>query len=81
MTFGGASLVKNNTSYQLQATNLLKTIREQYNKNADEPWTSTLKYYQYFVRRFFVDPEFDFGGDNGRGLLVFHSMGMGIECI
>lgn len=77
MTFGGASLVKNNTSYQLQATNLLKTIREQFDKNTDQPWTSTLKYYQYFVRRFFVDPEFNLGGDNGRGLLVSHVMGLG----
>ena len=29
------------------------------------------------MRRFFVDPEFNLGGDNGRGLLVYHKMGSG----
>lgn len=73
---------RNNTSYNIQIFNSLKKINEEYNKNNDS-YAAFLKYYQYFVRRFMSDPEF--GIDNkklphlsfSRGLLIYHSMGMG----
>ena len=65
--------VKNSTSYQLQAITKLEKIHEKFESESE----GLLKFYQFFVRSFFLDPEFDLGGANGRGLLVYHSMGMG----
>lgn len=73
------SLQKNNTSYQIQAINILKTVHDHYleDRNFDAPWSGMLKYHQYIVRRIMTDPEFNLGGENGRGLLIYHQMGMG----
>ena len=73
---------RNNTSYSIQIYNSLKIVLEEYNKKND-PYSSFLQYYQYFIRRFMCDPEFGIDShilpqlSYSRGLLIYHSMGMG----
>ena len=46
--------------------------------DSDRAWARLLKYYQYLVRAVMTDPEYGIGADgNARGLLVYHTMGMG----
>lgn len=78
----------NNTSFPVQVTALLK---ETYNKylrtrehcgdnpaNEEAQMACILKYYQFLVRALMTNPEFGSGVNrNGRGLLVYHKMGLG----
>ena len=77
-------LDKNNTSYPVQVSARLRDLYEKYTKVlADEKdpghlEAAGLKYYQYLVREVMTNPEYGLGErGNGRGLLVYHSMGMG----
>ena len=72
-------LSRNNTSYPSKVyaklTNLYNIYR---NSNEEKGWTKALKYYQYLVKTIMSDPEYGLGEDgNARGLLIYHTMGMG----
>lgn len=73
-------LNRNNTSYSIEIHNILNTVYKEYLEKKDKSsdiYANFLKFYQYFVRQFMTNPEFDIGGQNGRGLLIYHTMGMG----
>jgi hypothetical protein len=71
---------RNNTSYPMRVTARLRALYAEYERRlaAGDPVASILKYYQFLVRAVMSDPEFGIGADgNARGLLVYHTMGMG----
>jgi hypothetical protein len=77
-------LKRNDTSFPAKATAKLRELYGLYQAaRADAAagghrWATSLKYYQYLVRTVMSDPEFGIGADgNARGLLVYHTMGMG----
>ena len=81
-TYDGA-LMRNNTSFPSKLTVKLQTLYEKYTEAKHAPanssgWANILKYYQYMVRTVISDPEYGIGVDhNARGVLVYHTMGMG----
>ena len=75
---------RNNTNFPVKSTAKLRELYRKYiNAKHDETdemnnWANTLKYYQYLVKYIMSDPEFGIGEDgNSRGLLIYHTMGMG----
>ena len=78
-------LKKNSTSYPIKVNTKLKTLYDEYLKyskatSGDQETliAKGLKYYQYLVRGIMTDPEYGIGKkDNSRGLLIYHSMGVG----
>lgn len=77
------ALRRNNTSFPAQATARLQALHAEYlTRRAEDTreghWARALKYYQYLVRAVMTDPEYGIGADgNGRGLLIYHPMGLG----
>ena len=72
-------LPRNNTSYPSKIYAKLTNLYNIY-KNSQETdrWSKALKYYQYLVKTIMSDPEYGLGEDgNARGLLIYHTMGMG----
>ena len=80
--------IRNNTSFPVQTTARLQQLHARYlaaTADAADPehgWAGLLRYYQYTVRAIFSDPEFGLGSDaagtaTARGLLCYHSMGLG----
>ena len=77
--FGGP-LARNNTDYPLRVTVMLKALYKKYveSKLVGEKWGAFLKFYQYLVRAFMANPEYGIGSTgNSRGLLLWHTVGMG----
>ena len=78
-------LKKNSTSYPIKVNTKLKTLYDEYLKysksdSADQESliAKGLKYYQYLVRGIMTNPDYGIGQkDNSRGLLIYHSMGVG----
>ena len=73
-------LRRNDTSFPALAAAKLRKLFEQYTaaQNTGDEWANVLKYYQYLVRAVMSDPEYGIGADgNARGILVYHTMGMG----
>lgn len=77
-------LKRNDTGFPAKASAKLRELYERYlaaradTADAEHGWASALKYYQYLVRAVMSDPEYGIGADgNARGLLVYHTMGMG----
>ena len=67
-------MLRNNTSFSLQITSSLKKLYEEFKKDDD----TKLRFYQYLVRAVMCDAEYGIGIDgNARGLLIYHSMGLG----
>ncbi|AJL34299.1 pQ706L [African swine fever virus] len=79
------SCVHNNTSFPVQIEAYLKEVFEKYKELQESKDTSltarfarALKYYQFLIYTAFSDPKFGIGqGENTRGLLIYHQMGMG----
>lgn len=82
---GDGVLVRNNTSYPVQVSARLrdlfleyKRLRESADASEEARTASALKYYQYLVRTVMTNPEYGIGEcGNARGLLIYHTMGMG----
>lgn len=82
---GDGVLVRNNTSYSVQVSARLrdlfleyKRLRESAESSEEARAASALKYYQYLVRTVMTNPEYGIGEcGNARGLLIYHTMGMG----
>jgi hypothetical protein len=82
-------LVQNSTSFPVQVSARLRALFSEYTslskKHAEGEETSqrslaaaALKYYQFLVREVLSNPEYGVGEcGNARGLLVYHTMGMG----
>lgn len=78
-------LTRNNTSYPVQVSARLRNLHSEYIRLAgsgdgtqDALAASALKYYQYLVRTVMTNPEYGIGENgNARGLLIYHTMGMG----
>ena len=77
-------LKRNDTSFPAKASAKLRGLYEQYKNARADPacpehgWASALKYYQYLVRAVMSNPEYGIGANgNARGLLIYHTMGMG----
>jgi hypothetical protein len=84
-TCGADVLVQNNTSYPVQVSARLRALFAEYMR-LREPGASSgearaaaaLKYYQFLVRAVLANPEYGVGEcGNARGLLIYHTMGMG----
>lgn len=80
----GRPLRRNNTSYPVRVTAMLRALYRKYVKlrashaTEDEKLAGLLKYYQYYVREIMTNPEYGIGSEgNARGLLIYHTMGMG----
>ncbi len=80
----GAPLRRNDTSFPTQMTAKLRALYDEYRAaRADvasprHRLATALKYYQYLVRTVMSNPEYGIGADgNARGLLIYHTMGMG----
>lgn len=84
----GKPLARNNTSFPVQASARLRALHAEYVRlraaaaggagGEDAAVAAGLKYYQFLVRAVMTDPEFGIGAaGNARGLLVYHTMGMG----
>jgi len=85
---GVGALVRNNTSFPVQVSARLRALFTEYRRlsAAAESSAATpealvaaaLNYYQFMVRAVMTNPEYGVGEcGNARGLLVFHTMGMG----
>ena len=73
-------LRRDRTDYPLRVTQMLKGLYRRYveAKLAGEKWAGFLHYYQYLVKAVMSDPAYGIGATgNARGLLLWHSMGMG----
>jgi ASC-1-like (ASCH) protein len=78
-------LKKNSTSYPIKVNTKLKALYDEYLKysksdsvDQESLIAKGLKYYQYLVRGIMTNPEYGIGQkDNSRGLLIYHSMGVG----
>jgi len=86
-------LQKNNTSFPVELTHLVRQIREKFrllqsetkaaDKEAakdgmDRKLASILRYYQFLVRELMLSPEYGIGQPgNPRGFLIYHAMGTG----
>ena len=73
-------LKRNDTSFPAKSAAKLRELYDRYvaARAAGDGWAGVLKYYQYLVRAVMSDPEYGIGADgNARGLLVYHTMGMG----
>lgn len=80
-------LKKNSTAYPAESAERLRRLHAEYLRvlaakgdTAEHRAAAGLKYYQYLVRAVLTDPGYGLGddfADNGRGLLVYHAMGMG----
>ena len=73
------SLYRNSTSFPALSSAKFRKYYDEYRESAEgERDAAGLKYYQVLVRRVMTDPFFGVGRENGgRGLLVYHDMGMG----
>jgi len=83
-TAGAPPLRRNSTAFPVKAAAKLRELYERYaaarvdGADPDHGWAVALKYYQFLVRAVMSDPEYGIGADgNARGLLVYHTMGMG----
>ena len=82
---GPAPLVRNSTSFPTQMTARLRALHDDYVRlrregdgTPDALAAAGLKYYQYLVRAVMSAPGYGTGDPgNARGLLVYHTMGMG----
>ena len=79
-----SALCRNNTSYPTQLAAKLRALYDEFlAAKTDETheqfkFAQILKYYQFICRTIMSDPEYGVGNvDNGRGLLIYASMGMG----
>lgn len=80
-------LIRNSTSFPVKVSARLRELFEDYQKilRGEKDVEETeyliakgLKYYQYLVRSVMTNPDFGIGKDgNARGLLIYHTMGMG----
>lgn len=77
-------LIRNNTSFPVKASAKLLELYKSYlqaqadTSHNDHKWAMLLKYYQYLTRAVMSDPEYGIGSNgNARGLLIYHTMGMG----
>ena len=77
-------LNRNLTSYPTLLAERIRNVYEKYEgmrtnvDSSDAAMARVLKFYQYLCRDLITDPDFGFGvGDNARGLLIDHDMGMG----
>jgi len=74
-------LSRNNTNFPVKSTAKLRDLYRKYiyaKKEESNNWENTLKYYQFLVKEVMSNPEFGIGkDDNSRGLLIYHTMGMG----
>jgi hypothetical protein len=77
-------LIRNNTSFPVKASAKLLELYKSYlqaqadTSHNDHKWAMLLKYYQYLARAVMSDPEYGIGSNgNARGLLIYHTMGMG----
>lgn len=78
-------LPRNSTSFPAKSSALLRALHRRYltllerqGPGEERVWAEALKYYQYLVRAVMTNPEFGIGASgNGRGLLIYHGMGMG----
>lgn len=75
---------RNNTDYGARAVAHLRELYGAYRRaeaDAADPehrWATLLKYYQWAIRALFSDPAFGIGmPGNGRGVLVYATVGMG----
>lgn len=71
---------RNNTNFPtenaVKITALYKKYQEE--KEVKKGWANSLSYHQYVVREIMTNPEYGIGDNgNSRGLLVYHTMGMG----
>ena len=83
-TAGAPPLRRNSTAFPVKAAAKLRELYERYTAarvdgaDPEHGWAVALKYYQFLVRAVMSDPEYGIGADgNARGLLVYHTMGMG----
>lgn len=71
---------RNNTSFIIKITTLIEDLKKRYNegengeKHSKIKWNKILKNYQYIIRTLFTEYEFS---EHYRGLLIYHTMGMG----
>ena len=75
-----APLRRDRTDYPLRVTQLLKSLYKKYveARLMGDKWAGFLKYYQYLVKAFMSDPTYGIGSTgNARGLLIYHTMGLG----
>lgn len=73
-------LKRNDTSFPVRVATMLKALYKRYvaARLVGDKWATLLKYYQYLCRAVMTDPNFGIGlTGNARGLLVWHTMGMG----
>jgi len=76
-------ICRNNTSFPLEVQTKLKQLYESFqqaqtDESSDDRFAKVAKYHQYLVRHIFTDKHYGMGiGDNARGLLIKHTMGMG----
>lgn len=76
----GGPLARNSTSFPTRLAAKLRRLHAEYRAAAEgAPRAGAgLRYYQHLVRTVMTNPEYGVGADgNGRGLLVYHAMGMG----
>ncbi|GFR91259.1 BA71V-Q706L (J10L) protein [Elysia marginata] len=80
------ALVRNSTSFPVRVSARLRVLFKEYQEilargdvqNPERLAASGLKYYQFLVRAVMTNPEFGIGEcGNARGLLIYHTMGMG----
>ena len=74
---------RNNTSFPAQATARLRQLHARYlaaradAADPDHAWAHQLRYYQWVVRAAFIADDFGLRATGARGLLCYHSMGLG----
>lgn len=82
---GQGTFVRNNTSFPVRVSARLRELFEEYTRLRADGGSSPealaaggLKYYQYLIRTVMTNPEYGIGEcGNARGLLIYHTMGMG----
>lgn len=78
-------LLRNSTSFPVQVSAKLRELFKEYQglltagpQDPERLAATALKYYQFLVRAVMTNPEFGIGEcGNARGLLIYHTMGMG----
>lgn len=71
---------RNNTNFPTEVSVKLTALYKKYveEKEAKKGWAKSLSYHQYVVREIMTNREYGIGDNgNSRGLLVYHTMGMG----
>jgi superfamily II DNA or RNA helicase len=86
---GAEVLIRNSTSFPVQVSARLRDLFKEYqamltarqegeSQDPEHLAAAGLKYYQFLVRAVMTNPEFGVGEcGNARGLLIYHTMGMG----